>query len=277
MNTAIRNAPMNEENHYALVLRPSFEIKTITSRASKVLSVMLADTLTLARKSAAELDTIVQEGKRLYEDKGEKMSNENLQAFALFHRAATEGHSEGQFMLYGCYTAGRGVAQDHNHAAAWLRKSADQDHHRAALVLGVQYFKGAIINRDLEQALAWLKKAVNLLSKKGNPIGVCHAISSIYKELSNQTEAFAWTLRAAEFGCYDGLYAVVDAFTRGEWTPQSDIDAYRFFRLAADHSVRPEIAERETAALAARMSPSEFASACALYRELERKFPVAAH
>jgi len=113
MNAAILNAPMNDENHFALVSMPSLAVESMVSHANRILSDMLADTLTLARECATELDAIVQEGKRLYDDKGEKMANRNLQAFAFFHQAASAGHSEAQLMLYGCYTAGRGVAQDH--------------------------------------------------------------------------------------------------------------------------------------------------------------------
>jgi len=145
-------------------------------------------------------------------------------------------------------------------------------------VLGVQYWKGAVRNRNPEQALVWLKRAVESAAKERKiPIGIYHSISSIHEELNDQAEALAWTIRTVEFGSFDGLFAIVDAFTSGKWLPKSDADAYRFFRLAADHSVRTEIAEPKAASLASRMSPPEFASACSLYRELERQFSSAAH
>ena len=223
------------------------------------------------------LDELVCEGKTLYDEKGKKMSKENIRAFDIFQRAAVAGHSEGQYKLFRCYITGNGIEENHAEGVNWLRKAAEANFGRASAHLGFLHLNGKFIEKDEDKALVWLKKSVEDYKKIGKaPNAICIVISSIYKDRNDLTEAFEWTMRAAEFGCRDSLYELVDAHLNGKWPTQFDINAYGVLRLAADQEIRQEIAEREAAALAARMSPSEFASACAFYRELEEKFRAAA-
>jgi TPR repeat protein len=119
---------MNEKDNFALVPRIPDALEKAEPGAKRILSSMVADTLALARNATSapiDPDDMVRAAKRLLRSKGKGMTEENIRAFALLHRAALAGHSEAQFLAWSCYRSGDGIQMDQVKAMEWLTKSAD--------------------------------------------------------------------------------------------------------------------------------------------------------
>ena len=144
---------MNEKKDFALVPRPPSALEKRNRARRRILSGMVADTLALARDAAiapVDLDDMVRAGKRLHRSKGKGMTEENIRAFNLLHRAAQAGHSEAQFLAWRCYSSGDGIQMDQVKAMEWLTKSADAGFARALTLLGVEYQMGKYYPKDEE-------------------------------------------------------------------------------------------------------------------------------
>ncbi len=110
---------------------------------------------------------------------------------------ANAGDAASQILVGDSYKTGKVVEKDYTQAAAWYRKAADQGRADAQIRLATLYRDGARgFPRDMEQAAAWYRKA-------------------------------------AELGDADAQAALGVLYSMGQGVPQSDVDAYYWFYLAA--------------------------------------------
>ncbi len=131
---------------------------------------------------------------------------------------ADEGDAEAQFSL-GLNLANRtGEARDYLQAAQWYRKAADQNHVLAQFNLGVMFSDGQGVARDEAQALVWLRKA------------------------AHQGDAAAQ--HNLGMRCRRASFAV-----RPEAALESNLEAYKWFRLASAQGYRGADAACEGIAL----------------------------
>lgn len=245
-----------------------------------------------------DLDALVREGKRLY--RGEGLTEEDIQAFNLFHRAAMAGHPEAQYLASRCYGWETGVEKDEAQALAWLRKSAEAGFAEAQFCLGSAYSYGDGVPQDNADALKWYRKAAgqgNMNAQSG--LGGCYAhgegvqkddaeAAKWYRKAAEQgdriaqwdlgfryqvgrgvprddVESFYWYLRSAEQGLSIAQCALGDFYSEGRGVPIDFLQAYKWYRLAADQGQE----ESHAASMAALMSPSEFQAAERLYQEFK--------
>jgi TPR repeat protein len=119
---------------------------------------------------------------------------------------AGHGDAEAQFSL-GVKFARDGAAQDYAQAAQWYLKAADQSHSLAQFNLGIMYGEGQGVPRDEAKSRVWMQKAADLGDAGAQyTIGMKHHRASL-----------------------DGL---------SEAAPESRIQAYKWFRLAAAQGYR---------------------------------------
>ena len=120
---------------------------------------------------------------------------------------AHRGSAEAQFSLGLQYASGEGPAQDYAQAEQWYLKAAGQNHALAHLNLGVMYASGQGQPSDPAKSLLWIQKAADL------------------GDASAQFRLGEANHRAVRIG----------ASPNGG---QSRIDAYKWYRLAADQGYR---------------------------------------
>jgi TPR repeat protein len=110
--------------------------------------------------------------------------------------------AEVQFGMGLKYASGKGTAKDYVKAAEWYRKAADQNHSLAQFNLGTMCATGQGMTRDSAESAAWFGKAAQLgdAGAQFNLGKSCHRAS------------------------LDGI---------PEEAPESRIEAYKWYRLAA--------------------------------------------
>ena len=80
-------------------------------------------------------------------------------SFALYKKAAEQGHVEAMFKLTGCYAKGKGVDQDIPSAIDWCKKAADKNHGNALFEMGRLYQQGIAVTQNLTTAYDYFDKA----------------------------------------------------------------------------------------------------------------------
>ena len=130
-------------------------------------------------------------------------------AYTLFLSAAETGLPDAQYYVAQLYASGRGVQEDKKQALLWLHKAADQGH---------------------EKAIAALEK---VSSSRDNPKVLFRRGVASYDsgEYGRAAEFFR---RAAEQGYCDAQLNLGVMYKTGTGVPQSDDEAEKWFRQAAD-------------------------------------------
>jgi TPR repeat protein len=131
---------------------------------------------------------------------------------------ADHGDAEAQFSLGEGFTNGKGTEADDTEAVLWYRKAADQGHAMAQFSLGMMFADGRGLPRDDAKAALWLCRAARQgHAEAQHSLGLRH--------------------RRASFQGLPG-----DAL-------ESNLEAYKWFRLAAAKGYRRSDAELECIAL----------------------------
>lgn len=117
------------------------------------------------------------------------------------------GNAEAQFGLGLKFANGTGVAQDFVQAAEWYRKAADQSHALAQFNLGTMYANGQGVAQDAAQSVVWFGKA------------------------AQQGDAGAQFKLGKD--CHRASFAAL-----AKDAPESRIEAYKWYRLAAAQGYR---------------------------------------
>lgn len=131
---------------------------------------------------------------------------------------ADHGEADAQFSLGKGFASGEGTAADDTEAVLWYRKAADQGHALAQFNLGMMFADGRGMPRDNAKALLWLCRAAEQgHAEAQHSLGLRH--------------------RRASFEGQPG-----DAL-------ESNLEAYKWFRLAAAQGYRKSDAELECIAL----------------------------
>ena len=125
-------------------------------------------------------------------EKGEGVSEDDVQAVYWYKKAAEQGHTEAQSHLGTMYATGAGVIEDYVQAVYWYKKAAEQGHAEAQSRLGTMYATGAGVIQDYVEAYAWVR-----LSADNEYDTALDALDFIKKKL-NSTQTQAGQQRAQE-------------------------------------------------------------------------------
>jgi uncharacterized protein len=179
-------------------------------------------------------------------------SNLSASEVADIRSKAEKGDASAQLALGEVYEGGNGVPKNDDSAVKWYRKAADQGNADAENRLGVMYRLGQGVSRDKEEAVRWYRKAAQL----GNSQAMFNMGISYYNGdgvSSNAGTAYAWFLLAQEagnpaaedavkrsaeeggqMGTPDAFLQVAEMYEKGADLPQSDSEAAKWYRKAAD-------------------------------------------
>jgi TPR repeat protein len=261
---------MSDRNDFTLVLRPPGALEKVEPGAKRILSGMVADTLALARDAAlaqVDLDALVREGKRLYcrmmkgrglrageltpEDiqsfnfrlasglsQRQGVREEDIQAFALFYRAAKAGHAEAQFIVSRCYTWGHGVQRDEAQVLNWLRKSAESGFAEAQNDLGDCYLSGDGMTQDYAAAVKWYRKAAEQNNAPAQyNLGGCYFVG--HGVIWDYEEAVKWYRKAADQDYALAQCSLGVCYGFGKGVTQDSTESAEWFRKAAEQEDAP--------------------------------------
>ncbi len=98
--------------------------------------------------------------------KSEPISQDDLEMYKLFLKAAEEGNAKAQYKLGVMYEDGKGVKQDAVEAVKWYRKTTEQGDTGGQISLGIMYAKGRGVEQDQLETLKWFRKA----AEQGEPM-----------------------------------------------------------------------------------------------------------
>lgn len=227
---------MEPNQDRSLIPRESNELSAPLTAQSRILIEMVKDSVTLAKDTAsptADLDALVQEGRRIRHESG--ITPENIRAFNLFLRAAKAGHPEGQREVGYCFGWECGVEADSEQANYWFRQAAEQGDADSQCRLAEYYS-----NEDPSESVKWYRKAAEQGYWQGQfMLADCYSGGKGVPR--DYSEAYAWYRLAAD-----------------EPTEDPPITGAGWF-------------QEQAAALAALMSPSQLLKARQLYQDYKRK------
>lgn len=246
---------IDENNQFALVPRPPYEIEKVERGAKRILSGMVADALALA--TSEDLEAIFQRGLDYYF--GEGVPKDYAMAVRLFRRAADKGHTEAQWRLGLCYIVGNGVNKDGVAVATWLGKVAEHGSPHAAAFLGFCYHTGFAtptggVGGDVE-AMKWYRRAAEV----GNVLAI-HNLAICYSwgrgVHHDHPEAVKRLRMLANHGNATAQYNLGLAYLFGRGVTKDLAQAHKWFKTAVDHGYKD--ASKEVESTEILLSPERF-------------------
>lgn len=181
--------------------------------------------------------------------------------------------ADAQLKLGMCFYQGTGVAQDYKKAAWWFKKAADQGQADAQFIFGFCCYNGRGVAPSYQEASYWFKKAaaqgqvgaqlnLGICYYYGRGEARCLALAIMYYQLvatqekdaqakekanANLLEIDGWVIQANRLKPGQEPYTAADLNNPeiqyqigrlyqygGEYTEQSDQEAFKWFQLAAD-------------------------------------------
>jgi TPR repeat protein len=169
---------------------------------------------------------------------------------------ANKGDPRAELVIGLKYLSGDGVPADDVQAARWLARAANKGNAVAQNHLGALYQSGRGVTRDNAQAKRWYEAAATQ--------GDRHAMSNLAVlyaggESRDFSAAARWFQRSASLGYVDAQFNLAVLFERGDGVPQSLLDAYRWYSIAA--RAGDAVAKTRAAAIATQISPEELQAA----------------
>ena len=173
---------------------------------------------------------------------------------------ADAGDSAAEYELGSRYAEGKLVPRDFAAAARWYAKAADQGSAPAQYRLASLYEKGLGIGQDKAKAKALYLKAADA----GNPRAM-HNLAVLLADGDGKPDydgAATWFRKAAQFGVHDSQFNLAILLARGLGVPQSLVQSYQWFAVAADQN--DEDAAKKRDEIATKLGANDLAVAKAL-------------
>jgi TPR repeat protein len=216
------------------------------------------------RKSAEQDDVEAQYMLGLCNWTWRGLPQDYVEAIKWFQKAADQGYPDAQKYLVSCYSAlgwsyffGKGVNQDSVEAVQWYRKAAELGAAGAQEMLGQIYYTGQEVPVDHAEARKWSLKAAEQYRKaaeQGDEFVQCQ-LGDCYGNMGDKAGQVKWYLKAANQGWAVAEYDLGIFYSRGEGAPKNDIEAYKWFSLAAAQGFEGSATQRDL--LARTMSRTE--------------------
>ena len=145
---------------------------------------------------------------------------------------ADAGDGPAEYELGVRYAEGKSVSRDFKLAAQWYGKAADQGLAPAQYRLASLYEKGIGVAQDKAKAKVLYTKAADA----GNPRAM-HNLAVMLADGEGTPDyegAATWFRKAAQYGVHDSEYNLAILLARGLGVPQSLVQSYQWFTIAAD-------------------------------------------
>jgi uncharacterized protein len=158
---------------------------------------------------------------------------DHARAIALLTPLAERGDAVAQLKLGLAYARGEGVPRDGAAGLRWLTRAAEQGQAEAMFELGVAHRDGLGTPANGKQAIYWLRRA----AERGVP-HANNAIGELYLGHADiprdYAAALVWFLRGAQLDDADSLYNIAVRYALGQGVVQDEVEAYKWFDLAAN-------------------------------------------
>jgi hypothetical protein len=234
---AVAVGGMNEKNNFALVPRPSSAVEKAAPGAKRVLAVMVAEALALARsKSNTQPDSVPdlsEEAEDFYR-RGLECENrgDRSQAFQFYKQAAEKGDSWAQYKVGRSYLHGDVIPQNFDEGVKWIRKAAENGEDVARVVLGALYLFGDGVRKDYEESVKWFGEAT-VMGKHET-----QALLSFFNDQiqlpKNQNEFIKCMQEGAERGNTGSQWLLGECYRLGWFVPENDAEAAKWYRNFAE-------------------------------------------
>ncbi len=181
--------------------------------------------------------------------------------------AAEAGNPSAQYELGVRYADGRSVGRDAKVAALWLAKAADQGFAPAQYRLASFFEKGVGVAQDKARA----KKLYTQASEAGNPRAM-HNLAVMLADGDGHPDypgAADWFRKAATYGIHDSQYNLAILLARGLGVPQSLVQSYQWFAIAAAQNDADAAHKRDE--VGSKLSASDLAAAKAFAAAFQPK------
>jgi TPR repeat protein len=148
------------------------------------------------------------------------------------------------------YYTGNGVLEDKAETVKWYRKAAELGDKIAQSALGICYYTGDGVPKDDGEARKWSLKAAEQFrnSAEQGDVDSQLMLAFCYETAREITENVKWLLRAAEQGKVTAQYDLGINYSRGEGVPKNDIEAYKWFSIAAANGLDKSAKRRDSLA-----------------------------
>ncbi len=170
---------------------------------------------------------------------------------------AQDGDAAAQYEVASRYAEGRQLAKDFKLAADWFDRAAQQGLAPAQYKLAALYEKGLGVPQDKVKAKYWYIKAADA----GNPRAM-HNLAVMVADGDGKPDyasAVIWFRKAAEYGVHDSQYNLAILLARGLGAPQSLVQSYQWFAVAAQENDADAATKRDQ--VGAKLQPSDLAVA----------------
>lgn len=196
------------------------------------------------KKRRAEAERLCLKGEKASRMSRDRTWEERQAESAKWYRkAAILGLAEAEYQL-GMYYEFRREPDAREKAEKWFRKAAEQGHRDAQYRLGwmLEMRRGTLENAE---AAVWYRKA----AKKGHLKSMC-ALAGLYEVghgvRKSYKIALKWYLKAAmDYDYCDAQYHLGLMCQFGDGVKQSDVEAVKWFRAAAESGHEPAMKELE--------------------------------
>lgn len=177
---------------------------------------------------------IIQTALGFWYQNGSSTTENPIEAFKCFGRAANLGNASAMNQLGWAYQHGLGIDKNPEKAFEWYKKSAEKEDVSGCANLGYCYHTGLGTSVNLHAAIEWYKKSIQV-----ECIGwVCSNLGAIYSSndstVKDEFEAFTYYQKAANLGDVSCCKIVGKMLMDGRGVDADKNNAFRHFKKAAD-------------------------------------------
>lgn len=192
---------------------------------------------------------------------GSSVNRDDVEAVKWFLKAAEQGDMEAQFGLGVMYANGYGTQQDYASAARWFRKAAAQGNTAPNFYLGLLYENGLGVPKNYGEAAKWYIKAASAPKSVGLQFDLATGGGRDFHAPEDSSQVIKVFPMVLDQALVSAAYNLGMMCWNGRGAPENDIDAYKWFTVAASNGSR--LAEYNMRILARQMSQKQITDAVA--------------
>ncbi len=200
------------------------------------------------RDLAAKMDNRLSERLRAKDKNGADISPENLLPMATgklslppaligpysLRHAAANGDVVSQYEVAQRFALGQGIERNYEEAVRWYMQAAAKGFAPAQYRLGTFYERGRGVERSLERAKIWYLRAAQLGNVKAmHNLAVVN--TALNRDKPDYQASIYWFKQAASYNLADSQFNLAILYQNGVGVPKNQVEAYRWFSLAARH------------------------------------------
>ncbi|GAO36640.1 hypothetical protein SCT_2050 [Sulfuricella sp. T08] len=190
---------------------------------------------------------------------GASVNRDDAEALKWFLKAAEQGDMEAQFGLGVMYANGYGTKQDYATAARWFEKAAAQGNAAPNFYLGLINENGLGVPKNYAEAVKWYVKAASAPKSVGLQFELVTGAGKVLHAPEDSSQVIKVFPMVLDQALASAAYNLGMMCWNGRGAPENDVEAYKWFAVAASNS--NHLAEYNMRILARKMSQKQIADA----------------